>query len=845
MDIPGELSEMSQKPQAPELMSPAGGWPQLRAAVEAGADAVYFGLDSFSARAKVGFALEELPEVLDALHERGTSGFVTFNTLVFDNELEKACRMIEAIARAGADAIIVQDIGIARLARKIAPELPVHGSTQMSITSAQGCEFARQMGCSRVVLGRELTLAEIARIREGTSVELEVFVHGALCVSYSGQCFSSEAWGGRSANRGQCAQACRLSYQLIVDGEVRDTGANRYLLSPGDLFALQHVPELVRIGVSCLKIEGRYKDEFYVAATTRAYRKAIDAAMGTGQPVDIEKEKKSLGQLYSRGLGPWFIQGVNHQQVVEGRAPRHRGLLLGKVASVRPGQSVDVDAFEEIRPGDGVVFDAADWRSPDEPEEGGNVYSVEKIRGHSAAVKLRFANEALDYSRIRVGDRLWRTSDPQLLIQLKPIARPRGQSDPVFTRPLRLAVYGRMGEPLRVTAFDNLAGSIALTGDVKLALADQKGLGVDTLRKQLGRLGGTPFHLHELTVDLGENPLFVPVSQLNELRRNLVEALISRRREARRTTNVARLRTVDPTSLVPSPPPAVDRAALCQLHVLVRNGDQLEAAMECQPASITLDYLELYGLRPSVERIRNAGIRARVASPRILKPSEQKVFRFLVSLDCDILARSSGLLVDLIAIPEEQRPRIDGDFSLNIANTVSTDTYLKMGLNRISPTWDLNARQIAELATATDASRLEVIAMGHLPVFHTEHCVFCRFLSTGTDSSNCGHPCEKHRVSVRDASGRDHPVMADVGCRNTVFGAQSQVAVNWIPRWQEAGVRHFRVEFAHETAGQVQGISNAFKQFFAGNLTVRELGEFVATTASGGATLGSFFVGSR
>ena len=235
-------------------MSPAGHWPQLRAAIEAGADAVYFGLEHFSARAKVGFTLSELPGVMTTLHKRGVKGYVTFNTLVFEHELQEAARTLSKISDSGADAIIVQDIGIARLASRIVPDLPLHGSTQMTITSAEGVEFARALGISRVVLARELSLEEIAAIRSKTDVELEVFVHGALCVSYSGQCFSSEAWGGRSANRGQCAQACRLSYDLIVDGRQKSLGASRYLLSPGDLFAIDQVPELARCGVQSLKI---------------------------------------------------------------------------------------------------------------------------------------------------------------------------------------------------------------------------------------------------------------------------------------------------------------------------------------------------------------------------------------------------------------------------------------------------------------------------------------------------------------------------------------------------------------------------------------------------------------
>src|SRR5579862_1827191 len=364
----------------PEIMSPAGYWPQLRAAIEAGADSVYFGLKHFTARAKVGFSLEELPEAVATLHRRGVKGFVTFNTLVFDHELAEAERTLAAIVEAGADAIIVQDLGVLKMARAMAPDLEIHGSTQMSVTSADGVRLAQSLGATRVTLARELSLDEIRVIRAATDCELEIFVHGALCVAYSGQCLSSEAWGGRSANRGQCAQACRLPYEILVDGRVEPLGDARYLLSPGDLYALEQVPEIMQIGISALKIEGRYKDAEYVALTTRAYRKAVDEAWaGRGQSVD-RGVKSELEQVYSRGLGPFFLSGTNHQAVVKGRAPRHRGLRAGRVTRVTPTSVVitpEADpSVSRLKPGDGIVFDGADWRSPGEPEEGGRIYQV-------------------------------------------------------------------------------------------------------------------------------------------------------------------------------------------------------------------------------------------------------------------------------------------------------------------------------------------------------------------------------------------------------------------------------------------------------------------------------------
>ena len=345
----------------PEVMSPAGHWPQLHAAIEAGADSCYFGLKHFTARAKVGFELNELPEAMRTLHRRGVRGCLTFNTLVFEHELAEAARALGLIAEAGVDALIVQDIGVLKLARQIAPDLELHASTQTSITSAEGVEFALAQGANRVTLARELSLEEVAAIYEKTKADLEIFVHGALCVAYSGQCFSSEAWGGRSANRGQCAQACRLPYEMLVDGVRKPLADARYLLSPGDLSALRHLPQIIATGVRCLKIEGRYKGADYVALTTRAYRQAVDDAWA-GRPLSVTpRQELELEQVYSRGLGPYFISGVNHQKVVNGRSPRHRGVHIGAVAAVQDASVyVEPAAAHEIAPlkaGDGVVFD--------------------------------------------------------------------------------------------------------------------------------------------------------------------------------------------------------------------------------------------------------------------------------------------------------------------------------------------------------------------------------------------------------------------------------------------------------------------------------------------------------
>jgi putative protease len=829
---------MSRPDHPPEIMSPAGHWPELRAAIEAGADAVYFGLTHFTARAKVGFALHELPDVMAQLHERGVRGYVTFNTLVFDHELDEAGRSLAAIAEAGADAIIVQDPAVGRLAQRIAPHLELHGSTQMSITSAEGCAVAASFGMQRVVLARELSLEQVRAVRAGTDLDLEMFVHGALCVSYSGQCFSSEAWGGRSANRGQCAQACRLPYEMLVDGQARPLDDARYLLSPGDLYALEQIPEILDIGIASLKIEGRYKGPEYVALTTRAYREAVDAAWaGRSQSVG-EDTRRQLEQVYSRGLGAHFVAGTNHQTVVDGRAPRHRGLRLGTVSRVDGGDIVvrltgDGKASPP-KAGDGVVFDGGARGTADADEEGGRLFAVRSE--HDGSLRLAFGHDSVDASRVQPGDWVWRTHDPDI----DRAARSFTQAEtPLRRQALTAHVTARVGHPVQIEWRLRRRPDVTVTtvGDAPLQAARQHAPTVSFLREQLGRLGGTPFELQYAELMM-EGAAFLPASMLAPLRRRAVDELTARLRSVAPRDGAAaegvvrELRRRQPAG-------ASDSATSSPvLHLLVRSDEQLDAAIELRPASITLDYLDLYGLKPAVDRVRSAGLALRVASPRVLKPGEEGIGRFLRRLDCHLLVRPAGLLHQLADDP----PPMTGDFSLNAANTVTAVELLDRGLQRITPGHDLNGDQIAHLARTVGGEQIEVVAWHHLPVFHTEHCVFCRFLSEGTSYRDCGRPCESHRVSLKDPRGRAHPVLADVGCRNTVFGAEAQEASRHLAAWLDAGIRHVRLEFAHEAAEQVRHVTAAFGAALRGDLDAAGLRRRLREVSESGTTEGSLFV---
>ncbi len=409
----------------PDVLAPAGDRDAMAAALAAGADAIYFGLDDgFNARARAeNFASDTLAETVAWIHRAGAAAYVTLNTLVFEPELPVVAELIRRIAAAGVDAIIVQDPAVCLVARAVCPALELHGSTQMTASSPGAAELLAALHLTRVVVPRELSVDEIRTYAAGTRVPLEVFVHGALCVAWSGQCLSSEAWGGRSANRGQCAQACRLPYELEVDGARRDLGDVAYLLSPRDLVGLDAVGALTAIGVHTLKIEGRLKGPHYVATATAQYRHAVDRAVGEASSVavkglEIPLDPTSLHVAYSRGGSTGFLAGTDHQTLVEGRFPRHRGVALGRVRSVErevvvverdPAQRRVEDPRIEPRAGMGVVFDRS---RPEDPEEGGPIFGVEVERdGHW---RLRFGTPGPDLSRVAVGDFVWVSSDPKV-----------------------------------------------------------------------------------------------------------------------------------------------------------------------------------------------------------------------------------------------------------------------------------------------------------------------------------------------------------------------------------------------------------------------------------------------
>ena len=506
----------------PELLAPAGGWDCLRAAVANGADAVYFGLPRFNARLRAdNFRDEELVEVVKFCHRHGVKAYVAFNTLVFTSELDAAERMLRDCSRAGVDALIVQDVGLVRLARELVPDLAIHASTQMTITSPEGIAFAKELGIARAVLARELSLRELEKFNNDetpasgadssfairhSSLPLEVFVHGALCVAYSGQCLTSESLGQRSANRGECAQACRMPYELIVDGAVRDLGDRRYLLSPQDLAAVAEIPALLARGVTSFKIEGRLKAPEYVAAVCQVYRKALDAALEHREQTVSAADKYQLEMTFSRGLFTGWVNGVDHQQLVPARSGKKRGPFAGRIIAVGRDH-IEIAQEIALKPGDGVVFDTG---GDTNAEQGGRIYQVN-------AARLYFEHGKIDFSVLRPGHRVWKTDDPALNKRLQQSYA--GNITPRRRKPIALTVSGCAGEPLTVEA-----AGVTVRSNIALQTARTAPLTEAKLREHLGRFGEHPYELGELHIEL-QGEVILPIGELNRLRRELAFAL--------------------------------------------------------------------------------------------------------------------------------------------------------------------------------------------------------------------------------------------------------------------------------------------------------------------------------
>jgi U32 family peptidase len=803
--------------ELPELLAPAGDWDCLRAAIANGADAVYFGLSRFNARLRAdNFTEAELPDVVRFCHQRGVKAYVTLNTLVFTGELDGAADYLRLLNRNGVDAVLVQDVGIARLAEKIVPDLAIHASTQMTVTSPEGASFAHELGAQRIVLSRELSLREIHKF--GPDVPLEVFVHGALCVAYSGQCLTSESLGQRSANRGECAQACRMPYELIVDGVPRDLGDRRHLLSPQDLAAVDEIPELIRLGVVSFKIEGRLKSPEYVAAVTQVYRKAIDAALAGREWSAGAHDRYQMEMTFSRGFFSGWLHGVDHQRLVTARFGKKRGPLAGHVT--RTGRDwAEFEPQVDLKPGDGVVFDTG---GDTNEEQGGRIFRADGRRFH-------FAPGHIDFSRVKTGDHVWKTDDPALDSRLQKTFA--GKIAARHRKQLSLRITGRAGEPMAITCDD-----VRIESSAALQAAHTAPLSTERLREHLGRFGAENRYALASIENQLEGDVILPIAEINRLRRELAFKLDDALKQTRRESP-AGWREVFQSAIN-------NQQAAIHLHVLCRTMEQIESALSCGVAGIYCDFEDIRRYKDAVALVRKKSAAAQIllATPRIQKAGEQGFFKLIENAAPDgVLIRNLGAISHFASSPM----RKVGDFSLNVANPLSAEHFIRHGLERVTISYDLNIAQALDLLRAAPPQWFEITLHQHMPMFHMEHCVFAAFMSEGRDCTDCGRPCDTHRVHLRDRVGMEHPLRADVGCRNTLFNAVAQTGAQFYSELRSAGLAHFRVELLEENAAETRRVIGAYQSLLDGKTNGAELWRELKAQSQLGVTRGTLREAAR
>ena len=832
----------------PELLLPVGMRDMLESAINNGADAVYYGVPHWNARGRTeDFSFEDVEEMIRYARLRGVKTYLAMNILIFEREIQELPEFLEKLISLKPDAFIIQDIGLARLIKAISPEQEIHASTQMTLASSEAVNLVKDIGFSRAVLARELSAKQIAQIKSLTDLELEVFIHGALCVSYSGQCLTSENFGGRSANRGQCAQSCRLPYRIFVDGKEWKDPKARYLFSTRDLCALPKLEELREIGVESLKVEGRLKSPEYVAAVSHAYRKALEKAQLNAQ--DLEP----LEVLFSRGLNTGWLDGVNHQELVDGSFSNHHGELIGTVVQVERG-SVIVELEDKpvpctLLPGDGILFE--EYRAEPEPRQtGSRLYKAtfqqagrnrKNVKGDpgtkagvtKAQVRLEFGRE-FDLRKVSYGMKSYRNDSPALEKELHKTFTDRSFAKHI---PVCMTLEGAIGEPLQLTiSTSNVIASEAkqspsnnsATASVNSATVEGPVLeaarnesSADALqaiaKKELSGLSATAYVLDKLKIKLPQNA-FLPGKILRTLRQDAVLALDEKRLQWKELSPSAEngrefLHHVAKVAGSSSS----EKSKRMNITVLVRRPEQIDALQGLDIDKVVMDFDWGVKYDEPLERIHKLGFEAGIATLRIHKPSENHYIKQILTLMPEFaLVRNLG---SLSLLKDSGIPMV-GDYSLNATNSASYDWLLSQGLERLHPSWDLNSTQLFDLLKNIDGSRLELALHQYMPAFHSEYCAFARALTTGRRFPECKKICTQHKVEILDHKGERHFLQSDAECRNTLFVGKPQSALKLLPKLIAQNVSNFRLELLDEEPESVRRKIDIYTQAIRGKIDI-------------------------
>lgn len=801
----------------PELLAPAGSMESLKAAVNNGCDAVYLGGKLFSARQYAGnFSLEELEEACDYCHLRGVKIYVTVNILYKDKELKEFIDFIGKLYKIGVDALIVQDTGGAKMIREYYPDFPLHASTQMTANSLEDVRYWESLGFSKIVLSRELSLKEISEITDQCEAKIETFVHGALCVSYSGQCIMSSILGGRSGNRGRCAQTCRLPYTLYKGANKLQEG---YLLSPKDIQTVTILPQLIEAGIASFKIEGRMKNPEYVAGVTGIYRKYIDLYFEDPEHYEVSSEDmKTLTQLFNRGgFSEGYYTSAGGREMMSIERPKTWGLKIGFVDNFNPQHKrVTIRTREPLVPGDGIEI----WTT-NGPHVGTNISRSSRA---GEVISLTMVGD------IQKNNIVYRTYDKSLNDTL----RKTWEKD-TRKRPIWGLLKARKGQPLALQLWDMDGSSVYVTGDI-VEQAAERPTSMDKLKQQIEKLGTTPFILESLELE-ADDDIFVNIRALNQLRRDAVEGLESAVLKKSKRQNPQESKKEEKEK----------KRYLLQkkLHALVTDFMQFEAIVRTKGLQII--YFEVSGemeknLDAALELSRRFGVSLYAALPKVSrqwrKEIEDATIERLKKSDIDgFLVRSAGQF----AMIKDSGKKITMDYTLNVMNEEGVAFWREQGADEVCLSVEANLQEI----NAMGDEKCEMVVYGYLPLMKTQQCPIGNYVGGKEGHFFCSEKNQTELYFLRDRKGMKFPLMTDCErCVCTVLNSKPLFTLKFYDEILESVTGSVRIDFTKEGPGRAAKIIKAYGEMTQNpNIISAETRNLLEEMKEKGNTKGHFFRG--